>query len=228
MVRDSAFHFHCFCYCDTILKQHLRDVSGPRCWQIWPGCMLIQLDSLAVDSYSFMLMCVINLSCARRCGAFIILQQFRKKPQSSTWSWLNRNCDVASLRELPMCFVKQGPSFISCKMLPKMTKMGDTNILLWEGLTLPNGNYMKENNCFLKISPSSPSQGHQGRKQFLIELGSRSCCIFSKSVYAVFCQQISINLALAPVDQKIVRMRSRHTAGSHSQLINSHLFIFNE
>lgn len=31
MVPDSAFHYHYICYCDTILKQHLRDKSGPRC-----------------------------------------------------------------------------------------------------------------------------------------------------------------------------------------------------
>lgn len=121
MVPDSAFHYRSICYCDKILKQHLRDASGPRCWQIWPGfCMLIAGFTLVFHVN----MCDKPVIQVDVVGPLDFPQQFRKN-QNSQWSWLSMNFGVASLLELPTCFVKQGPSFIPCKLLPRKTKMGD-------------------------------------------------------------------------------------------------------
>lgn len=137
MVPDSAFHYRSICYCDKILKQHLRDVSGPRCWQIWPGfCMLIAGFTLVFHVN----MCDKPVIQVDVVGPLDFPQQFRKK-QNSQWSWLSMNFDVASLLELPTCFVKQGPSFIPCK-----DKNGGHYYTFW--LMLHYRNCVKEDNYF--------------------------------------------------------------------------------
>lgn len=172
-------------------------------------------------------MCVINFSCTSRCGVFRILQQFRKKAPKFHMK--------LAKHEQWHCFL-EGASHVLCKARtlilllqcsPERQKWGTQTFCLEKGSCCLIEIAWKKIITLLQIPLSSQSQV-DNKKGNLLSFVSRSCCIFSKSFHAVFCQQISINLALAPVDQKTVRMQSNHTAGSYSQLINSDLFIFNE
>lgn len=141
MVPDSAFHYRSICYCDKILKQHLRDVSGPRCWQIWPGfCMLIAGFTLVFHVN----MCDKPVIQVDVVGPLDFPQQFRKKAKFPV---------KLAKHELWRCFLI-GAAHVLCKagtfIHPLQRQKWGTllYILAWEGLMLHYRNCVKEDNYF--------------------------------------------------------------------------------
>lgn len=153
MVPDSAFQFLCICYCDSILIEHLRAASGPRCWNIWPGlCMLIG---------GFTLVFHITV-----CDKPAVYKWMMWVPQ---WSWLSMS---SASWKLPMCFVKQGPSFTSEKCSLERRKWETQTFCLGKGSCCITETAWRKIIALLKIPSSSPPQviNEKWKKLFLAEL----------------------------------------------------------